>query len=120
MPRKPTESEVSVVAVLLERGKGECAVRAAAAEVPLIGSSLRPFMIVSATALLTTCSHGGVLIWTGLPVWSTTLAIGLGSHHTPPLARVAPTLASSSGLSGLTPRVNDGWLRNDWLCGLVV
>ena len=34
-------------------------------------------------------------------------SIGLGGHHRPALARVAPTLASSNTLVGLTPSVNE-------------
>ena len=34
-------------------------------------------------------------------------SIGLGGHHRPALASVAPTLASSSTLVGLTPSVNE-------------
>jgi hypothetical protein len=38
---------------------------------------------------------------------SVTCSIGLGGHHFPPDARVAPTLESSSTLVGDTPRVKE-------------
>ena len=44
---------------------------------------------------------------TGWPLASVIASIGLGGHHLPLLARVAPTLASSSTLVGDTPRVNE-------------
>src|ERR1700712_1835 len=44
---------------------------------------------------------------TTLPLRSTTLLIGVGGHQTPSEATVAPTLANSSGLTGVTPSVND-------------
>src|SRR3954468_20966235 len=43
MPRKPTERLVSVVPVLPAIGRVQCALRAAATEVPEMVSSLRPF-----------------------------------------------------------------------------
>ena len=44
---------------------------------------------------------------TGAPVEVVTASIGLGGHHMPPEASVAPTLASSTMLTRFTPRVND-------------
>ena len=44
---------------------------------------------------------------TGLPFWSVTESIGEGGHQRPPLASVAPTLASSNTLVGDTPNVNE-------------
>ena len=47
------------------------------------------------------------MIGTGCPFVSVIESIGLGGHHFPLLASVAPTFDSSNTLVGLTPRVND-------------
>ena len=57
----------------------------------------------------TACSHAASLTGTGLPSWAVTDSMGLGGHQRPALASVAPTLASSKTLVGLTPRVNEAW-----------
>ena len=55
----------------------------------------------------TACAHAASLTGTGLPSCPVIDSIGLGGHHLPALARVAPTLANSSTLVGLTPSVNE-------------
>src|SRR5690625_1982030 len=65
---------------------------------------------VSARPFSTTCSHSGSLSSTGFPVRSVIDSMGLAGHHTPPEARVAPTLDSSSEFRAVGPRVNDPML----------
>ena len=55
----------------------------------------------------TACSQGVLSQVTNLPLRSVMVSIGVGGHHLPSEARVAPTLASSSGLTGETPRVKE-------------
>src|SRR5207237_303514 len=71
---------------------------AVAGEVDVPGDTvswLRPLSSVLARAVGTTRSHG--CCWNGMffPYRSVTDRIGVGGHHTPPLARVVITLASS-------------------------
>src|SRR3954451_24666685 len=65
---------------------------------------------------------GPALRETTLPFRSTTLLIGVGGHHTPSEASVAPTFASSNGLTGVTPRVNETTLSDtsSWAYVLVL
>jgi len=102
-----TDSLSLVVPVLPMSGRCQPAALAAAADVPSVVSFARPAARVCARPGLTTCSHGCCATATGLPSRSVTDWIGLGGHHTPPDRIVAVTLAISSGLTGLTPRVNE-------------
>ena len=74
---------------------------------PIVSSLLSPVSSVFANAGSTACSHGASVIGTGFPAASVTFSMGEGGHHFPALSRVAPTLASSSTLVGVTPRVNE-------------
>src|SRR5690348_15116049 len=95
-----------VVPVLPAIGRSHPTWRAAPAAVPEMSSRLSPVIIVFASPGSTACSHAASLTGTGLPSCPVTDSIGLGGHHRPALARVAPTLASSNTLVGLTPSVN--------------
>ncbi len=55
----------------------------------------------------TACSHGCCCQATCLPSRSVIEATGVGGHHMPSESSVAPTFASSSGLTGETPSVNE-------------
>src|SRR4051812_22121822 len=97
-----------VVPVLPAIGRFQPTCPAAAAAVPPAWSSL--LMAVSrvlASPGSTAWSQGASVTGTGCPEESVTDSTGEGGHHLPPLARVAPTFASSRTLVGLTPRVND-------------
>src|SRR4051795_4661382 len=97
-----------VVPVLPAIGRSQPTAPAALAAVPPDTESLlSPVSRVFASAGSTTCSHGASVTATAAPVGSVIDSIGLGGHHLPELASVAPTLASSSTLVGVTPRVND-------------
>src|SRR6478735_7452551 len=62
---------------------------------------------VRASSAGTACWHSGLSQVTNLPLRSMMVSTGVGGHHLPSEANVAPTFASSSGLTGDTPRVND-------------
>ena len=113
-PRKASDFSALVVPVLDAVGIVQPTVFAAAAAVPLTGSWLMPLARLLARAGSTTCWHASCLSTTGAPVESVTPSIGVGGHHVPPEASVAPTLESSSGFTGVTPRVKEAsWpLRN--------
>src|SRR6476660_1713548 len=101
-----TDSLSLVVPVLPMSGRCQPAAPAAAADVPAVVSLARPAASVCATPGLTTCSQGCCATATGFPLRSVTDWIGLGGHQTPSERIVAATLAISSGLTGLSPRVN--------------
>ena len=115
MPTNAADLWNWVVPVLPAIGRSHPTWRAAPAAVPLTASLLRPVIRVLARPGSTAWLHGGSMMATGWPAWSVTESIGLGGHHMPPLASVAPTLASSSTLVGLTPRVNEACF-----CSLVI
>ena len=110
-PTKATDSLCCVVPVLPMPGRVQPAARADAAVVPLTVSWLNPAMSVRASSGGTACSHGCSGRFTGCPNRSVTERIGSGGHQVPSLISVADTLASSSGLTGLSPRVKDGLSR---------
>src|SRR5580765_3877969 len=95
-----------VVPVLAAAGRVQPAARAAAAAVPPVVSWLNPTSNVSARPRSSTCSQPGSARATGAPAASVIRSIGDGGHQRPLLASVAPTLANSSALVGVTPRVN--------------
>ena len=97
-----------MVPVLPDMGRFQPAPAAAPAAVPAPTESLDMATArVLASPSSTTCSHCGSFSSTGFPVRSVIDSMGLGGHHTPPDARVAPTLDSSSALTAVGPRVND-------------
>ena len=107
-PMNAADLYSSVVPVLPIIGRVHLTARAAAAAVPRSWSSLlmpaaRPFASPSAT----TCSHGASFTGTPLPLRSSTLPIGVGGHHLPPLTMVAATFASSRVDTGAGDSVND-------------
>src|SRR5690606_17114114 len=109
-PRNAADWWAWVVPVLPAIGRFQPTWAAAPAAVPPgLSSLLIPVSSVLSRPGSTTCSHGASVTSTGLPAGSVIDSMGLGGHHRPALARVAPTLASSSTLVGVTPRVNEAW-----------
>src|SRR3712207_5150316 len=95
-----------VVPVLPAIGRSQPTCPAAAAAVPgALSSLLIAVSRVFASPGSTACLHWASVTGTGAPVGSVIDTIGVGGHHLPDDARVAPTLASSSTLVGDTPRV---------------
>src|SRR5699024_9941932 len=107
-PRNDDDLLASLVPVLPDTGCPQPVAPAASAAVPAPTESLDMATDrVSARPGSITCSHSGSASSTGLPVRSVMDSMGLGGHHTPPEAMVAPTLDSSIGLTEVGPRVND-------------
>ena len=110
MPRVNPKNAVdwcdSVVPVFAAAGADQPLLRADAAAVPSAMSSDMPRDSVAATSELTACSQAGRSMKTCWPCSSSTSLIGFGSHQRPPDASVAPTLDSSSALTGSGPSVN--------------
>jgi hypothetical protein len=98
-------------------GRVHPASRAAAADVPSVVSALSPAISEFASPVGTACSHAALGTGTTCPNRSVTDRTGTGGHHVPPLISVAETFASSSGLTGLLPSVNDGLSRKYLDCG---
>jgi hypothetical protein len=92
-------------------GCDQPAARAAAADVPETESALSPAASVRASPGAITCSHACCPTGTAAPSRSVTDWMGLGGHQVPPDRMVADTLAISSVLTGLSPRVNDSRSR---------
>src|SRR3954468_21640309 len=106
-PRNAADLCCWVVPVLPAIGRSQPTWRAAPAAVPEMSSRLSPVINVLASPGSTAWSQPASLTATGLPSCPVTDSIGEGGHHRPALARVAPTLASSNTLVGLTPSVNE-------------
>src|SRR5882757_2354956 len=107
MPTKPADWYHSVVPVFAAIGLVQPSDLAEVDAVPMTASWLRPVSSVLANPSGSARSQGSSVTGTGLPFASVTESIGLGGHHMPPLSSVAPTLASSRMLVGVTPRVNE-------------
>jgi len=73
----------------------------------MVVSLARALVRVLANPSGTTCSHFAIGTLISLPLRSSTFSIGVGGHHMPPDARVAPTLDSSNALSSNGPSVNE-------------
>ena len=80
---------------------------AAPAAVPIVVSLDNALVSVLAKPSGTTCSHFAVGTLISLPLRSSTFSIGVGGHHIPPDARVAPTFDNSSALTSNGPSVKE-------------
>src|SRR6478672_9022467 len=107
-PRYAEDLYSCVVPVLPAAVHVQPAADADAADVPLpVRSPSMATARVRANSAGTAWSQGVLFQVISFPSRSVMVSIGVGGHHRPSEFKVAPTLASSSGLTGDTPRVNE-------------
>ena len=106
-PRNAADWFDSVVPVFAATGPSQFTEFAASSAVPSTESADSACAIAWATPASMARSQAGWSICMGLPSRSLISAMGFGSHHMPSDASVAPTLDSSSALTGVGPSTKD-------------